>query len=125
MKIRIGHEFPVPPSREACQSSDFYTLTRGSHETGVNPNRGIFYYAALRDPNGVARIPAFRLYSNNLRGLSEDNLWLDVVDADAGNALYDGDNRTPGSDPFSADGNRRVLKVACQHTELDLRTLAP
>ena len=125
MKIRIGQEFPVPPSRQASQPGDFYALTRGSHGTGVNPNRGIFYYAALRDPLGVSRIPAFLLYSNNLRGLSERNPWLDVVDADDGYALYHGDNRTPGSDPYSADGNRRVLEVAYQYADPNLRTLAP
>ena len=125
MKIRIGQEFPVPPSRQASRPGDFYALTRGSHGTGVNANRGIFYYAALKDPNGVSRIPAFLLYSNNLRSLSEKNPWLDVMDADAGYALYHGDNRTPGSDPYSADGNRRVLEVAHQYTDPDLRTLAP
>ena len=125
MKIRIGQELPVPASREASQPGDFYALTRGSHGTGVNPNRGIFYYAALKDPNGVSRIPAFLLYSNNLRGLSEKNPWLDVVDADAGYALYHGDNRTPGSDLYSADGNRRLLEVARQYTDPGLRTIAP
>ena len=125
MKIRIGQEFPVPPSRRASQPGDFYALSRGAHSTGVNSNRGIFYYAALKDPLGVSRIPAFLLYSNSLRGLSETNPWLDVVDADAGYALYHGDNRAPGSDPFTADGNRRVLEVAHQYTDPEFRSLAP
>ena len=125
MKIRIGQEFPVPPSIQASQPGDFFALTRGTHGTGVNPNRGIFYYAPLKDPNGVSRIPAFLLHSNNLRGLSEKNPWLDVVDADAGYALYHGDNRTPGRDPHSPVGNRRVLEVAYQYTDPNFRTLAP
>ena len=125
MKIQIGQEFLVPRTRRASQPGDFYALTRGAHSTGVNPNRGIFYYAALRDSIGVSRIPAFLLHSNNLRGLSERNPWLDVVDADAGYALYHGDNRTPGSDPHSAVGNRRVLAVARQYADPDLRVLAP
>ena len=106
IKIRIGQTFRVPASRQSSMPDDFYALSRGAHDTGVNPNRGVFYYAALKDPNGVARIPAFLLYSDNLRGFSERNPWLDVVDADDGYALYHGDNRVPGSDPRSADGNR-------------------
>ena len=125
MKIRIGQLFRVPSSRQTSQPGDFYSLSRGRHSTGVNSNRGIFYYAALKDPGGVTRIPAFLLYSDNLRGLSEKNPWLDVVDADDGYALYHGDNRTPGSDPYSADGNRKIMEVAHQYTDADSRAMAP
>ena len=125
MKIRIGQILRVPPSRHASQPGDFYAISRGSYQTGINPNRGIFYYAALKDTQGVARIPAVLLYSDNLRGLSEKNPWLDVVDADDGYALYHGDNRTPGSGPLSSDGNRMIMNIAQQYTDPDLRKLAP
>ena len=69
MKIRIGQLFRVPSSRQTSQPGDFYSLSRGRHSTGVNSNRGIFYYAALKDPGGVTRIPAFLLYSDNLLSL--------------------------------------------------------
>ena len=125
MKIRIGQVFRVPASRQASEPGDFYALCKGAHDTGVNVNRGVFYYRALQDPDGVTRIPAFLLYSDNLRGISDKNPWLDVVDADSGYALYHGDNRTPGTDPSSADGNRRILEVAHQYTDAESRALAP
>lgn len=125
MKIRIGQVFRVPASRKASKPGDFYTLTKGAHNTGVNANRGVFYYGAIQEPDGITRIPAFLLYSDNLRGLSDKNPWLDVVDADSGYALYHGDNRTPGTDPSYADGNRRILEVAHHYTDAESRTLAP
>ena len=125
MRIQIGQVFRVPASRRHSTPGGFYALSRGAHKTGVNPNRGVFYYAALKDPNGVARIPAFLLYSDNLRGFTETNPWLDVVDPENGYAIYHGDNRTPGSDPRSADGNRKILEVAYQYADPDSRTLAP
>ena len=83
MKIRIGQILRVPPSRLASQPGDFYALSRGPYQTGINPNRGIFYYAALKDTQGVARIPAVLLYSDNLRGLSEKTpgltLWTQTM----------------------------------------------
>ena len=125
MKIRIGQTFRVPASRRSSTPGDFYALSRGAHKTGVNLNRGIFYYAPLKDPNGVVRIPAFLLYSDNLRGFTHKNPWLDVLDAEDGYALYHGDNRTPGSDPLSVDGNRKIVEVAYQYADPDTRALAP
>ena len=125
MKIRIGEILRVPRSHEAGQPGDLYALSRGAHGTGVNPNRGVFYYAIVKDPHGISRVPAFLLYSNNLRGLTERNPWLDIVDADDGYALYHGDNRLPGRDPLSADGNRMIMRIAEQYADRELRKLAP
>ena len=125
MKIQIGQEFRVPSSRRTSQPGDFYALARGSYQTGVNPNRGISYYPSLKDPNGIERVPAFLLYTNNLRGLSESNPWLDIVDADGGYALYHGDNRTPGDPPFATPGNQTILGVSEQYSSPALRALAP
>ena len=47
------------------------------------------------------------------------------MDPENGYAIYHGDNRTPGSDPRSADGNRKILEVAYQYADPDSRTLAP
>lgn len=125
MEISIGQLFRVPASLQASRPGDFYALCRGTYQTGVNPNRGIFYYASVVDPSGVPRVPAFLLYSDNLRGLSERNPWLDVVDADDGYALYHGDNKEPGDPPFSADGNRTIMEIANQFADPNLRKLAP
>ena len=125
MRVRIGQTFRVPASRQSSRPGDFYALCRETHKTGVNPNRGVFYYAALKGPIGVSRIPAFLLCSDNLRGLSDKNPWLDVVDSENGYALYHDDNRTPGSDPRSADGNRKILEVIHQYTDPDSRAMAP
>ncbi len=125
MRIQIGQTFRVPPSWQQSQPGDFFSPTRGSHSSGVDPNRGVFYYAPVSDPAGITRIPAFLLYSNNLRGLSENNPWPDVVDSDEGYALYHGDNRTLGSSPSSARGNRRILEIAAQYEDPASRNLAP
>ena len=127
LRIRVGQEFRVPPSVQASQPGDFFTLCRGRYSTGVNPNRGIFYYKGVLDRNGVSRIPAFLLYSysDNLQGISERNPWLDVVDPDDGYALYHGDNKKPGTPPLSADGNRTIMRVATQYADPELRKLAP
>lgn len=125
MEISIGQLFRVPASLQASQAGDFYALCRGSYQTGVNPNRGVFYYASVVNPPSLPRVPAFLLYSDNLRGLSERNPWLDVVDADDGYALYHGDNKEPGIPPFSADGNRMIMEIANQYADPNLRQLAP
>ena len=125
MKVSVGQALRVPASLQASQPGDFFALCKGSYQTGVNPNRGIFYYAAVESPTGVPRIPAFLLYSDNLYGLSERNPWLDVIDPDDGYALYHGDNKKPGTPPLTADGNRTIMQIAHQYADADLRKLAP
>ena len=125
MRIKINQEFRVRASLAASQPDDFLSLCRGRHKTGVNLNRGIFYYERITDSTGLSRLPAFLLYSDNVRGLSAKNPWLDVVDADEGYALYHGDNKTPGSLPLSTEGNQMVAEVAHQYRDRELGPLAP
>ena len=82
MKIQIGQIFRVPPTGATASSGDYvdiYKLAPGAHRTSINVNRGIFHYRNLKGPDGEPRIPAFLLYSDNLRSLSETNPWLDVL----------------------------------------------
>ena len=125
MKIHIGQCFKVPASLCTSQPGDFFSLCRGSYDSGVNPNRGIFYYAGVQDPTGTTRIPAFLLYSDSRHGSTASNPWLDVVDADDGYALYHGDNKKPGTRPLSAVGNMKIMDVGHQYADPDLRKLAP
>ncbi len=125
MKIQVGEKFRVPNSLKTSQPGDFFALCRGSYQTGINPNRGIFHYSALRGPNGNSYIPAFLLYSDNLSGQSRGNPWLDILNAEDGYALYHGDNKVPGKSPLSADGNRMIMNIACQYADPELRVLAP
>ena len=125
MRIKIGDSFPVPASIDASEPMDFYQLCRGRHESGVNLNRGIFYYANIGAKNSPMRIPAFLLYSDNTHRLSETNPWLDIIDVNDGYALYHGDNRKPGAPPFSSDGNQTIMRIADQHAHPEFRKLAP
>ena len=125
MKIMINQEFRVPRSWKASTEDDFFALCRGRHKTGINSNRGIFYYASLSAWNGHTRIPAFILYIDNVRGISEKNPWLDIIDTDSGYALYHGDNKTPGANPLSSDGNRKIAEITHQYRDANLRMLAP
>ena len=125
MRIKVNQEFRVPRSLAASQSGDFLTLCRGRHNTGVNPNRGIFYYAPVVDAAGSRRLPAFILYSDNVGGLSAKNPWLDIIDAEDGYALYHGDNKTSGTPPLKTPGNSMVAEIAHQYRDRDLRVLAP
>lgn len=125
MRIKIDQEFRVPASLATSRPGDFLALCRGRYETGVNLNRGIFYYAPIVDSTGSTRLPAFILYSDNVRGLTAKNPWLDVIDADGGYALYHGDNKTSGIPPLETPGNSMVADVAHQYRDPSLRMLAP
>jgi hypothetical protein len=114
----------VPAKKASSEPGDLWDLTRGRHSEVVNNTKGVFYYKPIEDPKGVRRIPAFLLHSNNLRGLSERNPWLDVVEPDDGYALYHGDNRTPGGDWLKTIGNRTLWNQYNCYVDPRLRALA-
>ena len=125
MRIKVNQEFRVRASLAASQPADFLSLCRGRHNTGVNLNRGVFYYEPIVDSRGISRLPAFLLYSDNVRGLSARNPWLDVIDSDDGYALYHGDNKTSGTSPLETPGNRMIAELAHQYSDPRVRSLAP
>ena len=127
MKIRIGDIFRVPGSVVDGDKRfpDLTVVSRGEHAKGVNHFQGMFYFHMVDDPGGVERRPAFVFQSNNLRPVSEANPWLDVIEPDAGFALYHGDNRTPGRSALEARGNRAFNAVVDQYSDPTKRQLAP
>lgn len=104
---------------------DYGDLTRGAHTLGADVNKGIWAYRQVTGPDGKARRPAVLLLSNNLGREHEMNPWLDVIDSDNGYALYHGDNRTPGRQPFESRGNALLLSLFPTFNEPDKRSLAP
>jgi len=64
VRIRVGSRFRLTYRETSgggtsAEILDFLDLTRGEHETAINPNRGIWPYPAVGGPSGEEeRIPA-------------------------------------------------------------------
>ena len=127
MRIRIGGILRVPGSivDDDERFPDLTVVSRGRHSKGVNLYQGMFFFSGVVDRDGVERRPAFVFQSNNLRPVSEANPWLDVVEPDAGYALYHGDNRTPGRSALDGRGNRAFNATVGQYGDPARRQLAP
>lgn len=127
MKSRIGDIFRVPGSvvDGDTRFPDLTVVSQGEHAKGVNHFQGMFFFRMVADPSGVKRRPAFVFQSNNLRPVSESNPWLDVIEPDAGYALYHGDNKTPGRNALEGRGNSAFNAVVDQYSDPTKRQLAP
>ena len=129
MKFPIGQVFRVPLDREGIGPSEAYPnlhiVTKGRHERGFDPQKGMFFYKLVRDQDGQHRRPAFIFYSTNHRRDSVSNPWMDIIDEDRGFALYHGDNRHPNRPPSEARGNRQFMAVIEQYSDPVLRNSAP
>lgn len=118
MLIRIGSKFRLSygedtVARGVPQLPDFLELTRGEHETAVNPNRGIWPYPSVHGTEeGGKRTPAIVCDSNPFSKDRAKNPWLDIIEPDEGFALYNGDNKSADKGPFEVDGNKAILAVA-------------
>jgi hypothetical protein len=116
--IRIGSKFRFtyrdgPEIAGIPTLPSFLDLTRGEHETAVNPNRGIWPYPAVRGPGDSAeRTPAIVCQSNPFSVDRARNPWVDIIEPDEGYALYNGDNKSADKGPFDVDGNKAILSVA-------------
>jgi hypothetical protein len=116
--IRVGSRFRLtyrgtPEEGASAEIRDFLDLTRGEHETAINPNRGIWPYPAVRGPSDEEeRIPAIVCQSNPFSSDSARNPWIDIIEPDEGFVLYNGDNKAAGTGPFEVEGNKAVLSVA-------------
>ena len=126
MQIRIGDIFRAPGSvvDDDKRFPELELVSRGRHGTGVNHYQGMFFFRTVVDPSRVERRPAFVFLSNNLRPVSESNPWLDVIEADAGYALYHGDNRTPGRSALEGRGNNAFNAIIGQYGDPTQRQLA-
>ena len=129
MKFPIGQVFRVPLDRDDIGPSPAYPnlhiVTKGSHERGFDPQKGMFFYKLVRDQDGHHRRPAFILYSTNYKRSSASNPWMDIIDEDRGFALYHGDNRHPHRPASEARGNQQFMAVIEQYSDPALRNAAP
>ena len=118
MSIRVGTRLRLSFRSEATPETskdlpDFLELTRGPHETGINPFRGIWPYPTVVGPGeDRERIPAIICQSNPLSSDRAKNPWVDIIEPDEGYALYNGDNKSAEKGPFDVDGNKAILSVA-------------
>jgi len=132
MKIRIGQVFRVehPAQRAARRQgredsvSSYYELTRGQHALGADINKGIWSYKSVRLADGSSRRPAVLVHSNPFKEDSLDVPWIDVIDPDNGYAIYNGDNRKPGSS-LDARGNALLDGLAKYYSFSQHRLHAP
>lgn len=129
MDFPVGQFFRVTPSNRASLNSDSYpnlrAVTRGRHTTGLDTQKGMFFFAEVSGSDALKRRPAFIFDSNNLQRANDLNPWIDVIQEDRGYALYHGDNRSPGMGPLTSRGNRHFMEVAPQYSEAALRPFAP
>jgi hypothetical protein len=133
MKIQIGQLLRVRSNQgsigpeSADQLVDWHTLTRGRWKTGASRFPGIFANKAVpeRGAPGSSRRSSVVLLSNPFKAESEDTPWLDVIDSDAGYALYHGDNRKPNQSALGAKGNRLLFELFPLYKDPALRVYAP
>ena len=129
VKIRIGEVFRVPGDRKLADDAsgfrNLHRITRGRHDRGFDPQKGMFFFGRVHDPDQQERCPAFILYSTRRHRGSISNPWLDVIDEDRGYALYYGDNRRPDYAPSQSRGNRRLIDLIEQYSDPKLRNIAP
>ena len=127
-QIRIGEIFRVPqlgvPNHQ--NASDYLELTKGSHSRSADTQKGMFFYASVREPGqNATRLPAFIFHSNPYKKDTEGTPWIDIIEPDVGYALYHGDNKTAGCLPLQARGNRKFAEIQHFYTDPKLREFAP
>lgn len=137
MKISIGQTISFSKSRRAALEGtgkyvDFREITTTAHLPEANGTRGIFAYGEnIEKRISPRRTPVIICTSNPVSGSIHSNPWLDVVEPDEGYALFNGDNKWPGQDPFIGKGrkiplgNRKFLDVAELYKDKSRRIFAP
>jgi Restriction endonuclease AspBHI N-terminal/Restriction endonuclease len=90
------------------------------------PQRGI-YSPSRVDRQESSQIPLIICTTSPHRAGSDDAPWTDILRPDEGYAWYFGDNKTPGIDPASSQGNRKLLEAMKMHASSNQleRELAP
>lgn len=131
MKIRIGEVFRVGYPREVTgpangeQYASYHELTRGIHPVGADINKGIWAYKEVEEPGTeLRRRPAVLLHSNRFKADSLDVPWIDVIEAENGFAIYNGDNRKP-EPPLTSRGNSLLTGLSSFYSTPELRLFAP
>ncbi len=128
--VRIGDVFRVA-ARGRTPSSGTYSalysaITAGGYSRGADIQKGMFYYAEIPEPGQpFGRIPAFIFHSNPYKKGSGDTPWPDIVEPDAGYALFHGDNKTSGLGALESRGNAKWAEFMHFYETPELRKFAP
>lgn len=120
--MRIGDIFrysrpydPGPSVIDGLPNYFHHTFTEGQSlsllESGINPIQKII--------GNNHRRPAILVSSSPHKIGSAETPWQDFFDPDNGHIRYFGDNKVPGNNPASPDGNKALLEQFELHTSLD------
>jgi|TARA_B100000315_G_scaffold244877_1_gene270112 hypothetical protein len=129
MKIKIGQIFRYQSGSVASASNyeDYYALTKGVYNTGVGTGgKGIFPYAKVSEPDkDFPRIPAFIIHSNPFKEGTEQSPWVDIINADQGYAVYNGDNKSSKLTACESSGNKALINTFPLYRDHSKRIFAP
>lgn len=110
---------PYDPSADEIDSLPNYfhfTYTHGQPlpllEAGINPIQKI-------NSEVAQRCPAILISSSPHKIGSAETPWQDFFDPDRGHIRYFGDNKRPGDDPATPNGNRALLEQFELHSSLE------
>jgi hypothetical protein len=123
VQFRIGdvYRYQKDPDTSASRVDDlpnFHFITHVKDLPRLQMESGIASPAATSATDG-GRVAAFLLSSNTNKLGSAENPWHDEIEPDRGYARYYGDNRTPGRDPATVKGNRKLLRQFELHNSPD------
>jgi hypothetical protein len=130
MKISIGEIFRVAHTNKASETNTKYRsyleLTAGKHSSRADIQKGIWAYRAVIEPGTLfKRVPTLVLHSNPFKEGAVVTPWMDIVEPDAGYAIYNGDNRRSARAPLQTRGNALVVKLKSFYEDPALRRFAP
>ena len=118
-KIRTRYARPYDAQNEAVDGLPnyfFHTQSLDAKlpllESGINPIQKI------TSPDGL-RCPAILISSSPHKIGSPETPWQDFFDPDNGHIHYYGDNKAPGVDPSTPNGNKALLEQFSFHTSPD------
>lgn len=112
--MQVGEIFRTPRPRQEERPivdglPNLWSHTRTAGSKGVALDKGIWPIAMLAAPDSPRR-PAIILSSTLHKAGGEQTPWQDVYDLDKGRLRYFGDNRTPGKNPATQQGNKALLE---------------
>ncbi|GGM93653.1 restriction endonuclease [Shewanella xiamenensis] len=132
MEIQIGDvlRYKKPACGENMYEDgylNFHFLTKSIDVNNLQLEKGINPCAKIKTSLGQLVRPAILISSSPNKKGSVETPWEDFYDVDNGHIRYFGDNKEPGKDPATAQGNKALLeafRLAHSHS-VDERLLTP
>lgn len=109
------------PANENDEFLRWFHIEKGH---GLPNSRGIRWLKYKQSPNG-SKLPAVIVLISNLIESRFENPWEDSVDHEKKHIGYWGDNKTPGRDPLSCNGNRMLEELRRQLEDENNSNLLP